>query len=197
VALMPVDFSQAIRTEDIQREALLVLFDNLNDKIDELEPMWLNKDSDLYDRMEKVNPGWTVEHIPSDNFLPGTLAPLMSRPIEEYPNVATIAYIARPTNSSDDNGEMYQIRLAIEIMVKSELSEQEVNSRIKKTLEAAHLTLFDNWDNRTLNHLVHELPAPQETTGDVFAIKSRDNQKWFWQGGSLEYLVSKYMSFDE
>jgi len=195
---MPVDFSQAIRTEDIQREALLILFDHLNDKIDELEQEWEAKDEDLYSRMDKVAPGFSVEHIPSDNFLPGVLAPLMSRPIEEYPNVATIAYIARPTSDPNDQGNNYQITLAIECMVKSETSEQEVNSRIKKTLEAIHLTFFDNWDNRTLNHLVHELPAPTETTGDVFKVENRAlGKSFFWQGGSLEYLVSKYMSFSE
>ena len=195
---MTVDFTQAIRTEDIQREALLVLFDHLNDKMDELDQEWTRKDEDLYTHMGQVGPDWSVERIPSENFLPGTLAPLMSRPIKEYPNVATIAYIARPRGTTDDTGEGYQIRLAIEVMVKSELSEQEVNSRIKKTLEAIHLTFFDNWDNRTLNHLVHELPAPQETTGDVFKVEDRGTgMSWFWQGGSLEYLVSKYMSFDE
>lgn len=195
---MPVDYSQAIRTEDIQREALLILYDHLNDKMDDLEEQWAYKDEDLYSRMDKVAPDWSVERIPSDNFLPGTLAPLMKRPITEYPNVATIAYIARPTPDNNDNGNMYYITLAIECMVKSEKSEQEVNSRIKKTLEAVHLTFFDNWDNRTLNHLVHELPAPQETTGDVFKVEDRSTgQSWFWQGGSLEYLVSKFMSYDE
>lgn len=195
---MTVDFTQAIRTEDIQREALLVLFDHLNDKIDELEQEWQAKDQDLYSHMDRVDPGWTVEQIPADNFLPGTLAPLMNRPITEFPNVATIAYVARPNNSRDDNGEMYQVRLAIEVMVKSERNEQEVNSRIKKTLEAVHLTLFDNWDNKTLNHLVHDISAPLETTGDVFKIEDRGTrQSWFWQGGRLEYVVSKYVSFDE
>lgn len=195
---MSVDYSQAIRTEDIQREALLILYDNLNDKIDELEEQWAYKDEDLYTRMDKVAPDWSVEHIPSDNFLPGTLAPLMKRPITEYPNIATIAYIARPTPDSNDNGNMYYITLAIECMVKSEKSEQEVNSRIKKTMEAVHLTFFDSWDNRTLNHLVHELPAPQETTGDVFKVEDRSTGvSWFWQGGSLEYLVSKFMSYNE
>lgn len=192
-----IDYSASIKTEKIQREALLVLFDNLNDKIDELEQQWQAEDEDLYNRMGKVAPDWSVEHIPSDNFLPGTLAPLMSRPINEYPNVATIAYIARPTGSADDTGESYQVRLAIEVMVKSELNEQEVNSRIKKTLEAIQLTFFDNWDNRTLNHLTQELPMPQETTGDVFTISDRSTgKKWYWQGGSLEYLVYKFTSSD-
>lgn len=195
---MPVDFSQALRTEDIQREALLILYDQLNDKMDSLEQEWEAKDEDLYTRMDKVAPDWSVERIPSDNFLPGTLAPLLNRPISEYPNIATICYIARPNNSTNDNGEMYQLRLAIEVMVKSEKSEQEVNSRIKKTLEAVHLTLFDNWDNKTLNHTVHDISAPSETTGDVFKVQDRGTRKdWFWQGGRLEYVVTKYMSFDE
>jgi hypothetical protein len=186
-------FSTKIDTKKIQREALLILFDNLNDKIDELEEEWITEDIDLYNRMDRVAPDWSYEHIPADNFHPGTLAQLMNRPITEYPNCCTIAYLADPTNSDDDEGEMYRVRLAVELMVKSEKSEQEVNSRIKNVLEAVQAVFLDNYDNRTLNHTISDLGRPRETTGDVFAIM-KDNKRWFWQGGSLEYPVFKYTS---
>ncbi len=180
-------------TEKIQREALLVLFDNLNDKMEEMEEQWLNEDADLYNRMGRVSPDWSVEPIPADNFLPGTLAPLMSRPIGEYPNVCTIAYTADPTGSNDDEGELYRVRLRIEIMVKSELNEQEVNSRIQKVLEATHRVFIDSFENRNLNGTISDLGRPRQTIGSVFAIQ-KDSKKWYWQGGSLEYPVIKYVS---
>lgn len=186
-------FGVDIDTEKIQREAILILFDNLNDKIDDLEEDWNTRDSDFFNRMNQVSPDWSVEHIADDNFHSGTLAQLMSRPISDYPNCCAIAYVADPTGSDDDEGEIYQIRLAVEVMVKSEVSEQEVNSRIKKTVEAVQRVFKDGFENRTLNHTVSELGRPRETTGDVFKVV-KDNKVWFWQGGSLEYPVIKYVS---
>jgi len=186
------EFTVDIDTERIQREALLILFDNLNDKIDELEEEFNAEDDDFYNHMGLVSPGFSVEQISTDNFHAGTLAPLLTRPIEEFPNCCTIAYVAEPTGSTDDQAEFFQIRLAVEVMVKSQLSEMEVNSRIKKTIKAVRRVFLDGYDNRKLNGLVSSMGEPRETTGDVFAVV-RNDQRWYWQGGSLTYPVLKYV----
>jgi len=183
----------SIDTKKIQREALLILFDNLNDKIDELEETWLSEDSDFYNSLNRVAPDWSYEHIPEENFHPGSLAPLLTRPMSQFPNCSVIAYLADPLNSDDDQGEKYQVRLAIETMVKSEKSEEEVNSRIKNMLEAIQAVFLDNYENRTINHTVFDMGRPRETTGDIFVVQ-KDGKRWFWQGGSLEYPVLKFTS---
>jgi len=147
---------------------------------------------------------WTVEAIANENFYPGTIPSLINAPIEKYPNVCVICYRGSPKTSQDDLGENYTHTLAVEIMVKSGtfldndpvehiiFNEQEVNSRIQKTLDAAHLTLLDN---RRLNNTIPELPAPEATIGDLFVRRTAGGQgdKWYWQGGTLQYNLDKYV----
>jgi len=200
-----IDLTGRLGLEAAQREALIVLFDGLNEKIDEMEATWETEDEALMDALNRGNPNFTIEKIDESNFYPGTIPSLINASIDKYPNVCIICYRGIPKRSFDDTAENYTDTLAVEIMVKSgpfdgeNLSdalfyEQEVNSRIQKTIDAAHLTLLDN---RDLNNTIIELPAPRVTIGDIFV--RRDEQgtgaKWLWQGGSLEYDMDKYVNF--
>lgn len=185
--------------EKIQRQALLILANmslGLNTQITAMQPTWTAEDDQLYAELGRPNPDWTVEQIQAANFHPGTSKGILKWPVEKFPNVCTICYQAfSPNDDNNDQGEFYSDRLAIEIAVKSEESEEEVNSRIQKTLDAAHLVL---WENRTLNNTVPEIPTPPDVTiGDVQIRRFRDGQgaDWFWQAGSLDYIVNKYVTY--
>jgi hypothetical protein len=192
-----MDLTIRLGTEAIQRQALIVLFDYLNDTIVSMNSTWAVEDDEFWAALNRGNEEWYVEPIADQNFYPGTIPSLINAPIENYPNVCTICYIANPPGSSDDDGELYQNLLAIEVMVKSVNSEQEVNSRIQKTLDAIHLTFMNSLENRTLNNTVPQLGAPRMSVGDVFVRREKTNRgdKWFWQGGTLEYTVSKFVDF--
>ena len=193
-----MDLSTRLGLEKIQREALLVLANmslGLNQKITDMQPTWTAEDDQLWAALGRGNPDWTVEAISNENFHPGTLKGLIKAPVEAFPNVCTICYEANSPGDDNDQGEMYEDILAIEIMVKSEESEQEVNSRIQKTLDAAHLVI---WDNRTLNNTVPEISSPPDVTvGDTQIRRYKDGsgEEWYWQGGMLQYAVNKYVSF--
>lgn len=184
-------------TEAIQRAAIVVLFDHLNDKIAVMNETWAIEDDLYWAALNRGNEEWFVESVDDKNFYAGTIPSLINAPIQNYPNICAICYIANPPNSSDDRGELYNNVLAIEVMVKSINSEEEVNSRIQKTLDAIHLTYMDSLENRTLNNTIPELNAPRQTVGDVFIRRERTDigDKWFWQGGSLEYVVNKMVVF--
>ena len=115
-----MDLTTRINTEVIQRQALKVLFDHLNDKIIEMRPIWAAEDDDFWSSLNRGQSGWTIETINDENFYPGTIPSLVGAEPDKYPNVCTVAYIGEPNNSDDDTGDMYRVRLAIEIMVKSE-----------------------------------------------------------------------------
>lgn len=199
------DYSGRLLLERIQREALVILYNNLNDKIESMRATWEAEDEELLYALSRGNSGWTVENIPDENFYPGTIPSLIKAPVERYPNVCVICYRGIPRLSTDDTAELYTNVLAVEIMTKSGFydpndvmdtlfHEQEVNSRIQKTMDAAHLTLLDN---RSLNNIIPELPAPNVSIGDIFVRTERDGagNKWLWQGGSLEYSLDKYVDF--
>jgi len=193
-----MELTTRLGTELIQREALIVLFNYLNDMIVAMNSQWTVEDDLFWAALNRGNEDWYVEPIEDMNFFAGTIPSLINAPIANYPNVSTICYIANPPGSSDDDGELYSNILAIEVMVKSINSEQEVNSRIQKTLDAIHLTFMDNLENRTLNNTIPKLNAPRQTVGDVFVRREKTNigDKWFWQGGVLEYAVNKFVDFN-
>lgn len=191
-----MELTSRLSTELIQREAILVLFNNLNNMIASMSSTWFTEDDEFWTSMNKGRQDWFVEPIPDNNFYAGSIPSLINAPIDNYPNVATICYIANPPNSRDDLGELYNDLLAIEVMVKSIDSEEEVNSRIQKTLDAIHLTFIDSRENRTLNNTISSLNAPRQTIGDVFIRRENTGvgDKWFWQGGTLEYTLQKYVN---
>jgi hypothetical protein len=165
---------------------------------------WVAEDDALMSHLGRGDATWTVETIANENFYPGTIPSLINAPIEKYPNVCVVCYTADPKHSSDDTAENYTHVMAVEIMVKSGtfdssenlsgglFQEQQVNSRIHKTLDAAHLTLLSN---RHLNNTIPELPAPRVTVGDLFIRREQKGQgeRWYWQGGSLIYDLDKYV----
>lgn len=200
-----MQYTGRLSMELVQRQALMVLFDGLNNMISSMNATWQAEDDALMSHLGRGDATWTVEQIANENFYPGTIPSLINAPIGKYPNVCVVCYTANPPDSSDDQGELYTHVLAVEIMVKSGtfdadgndltqglFQEQQVNSRIHKTLDAAHLTLLAN---KHLNNTVPDLPAPSVTVGDLFIRREANGQgaRWYWQGGSLIYNLSKYV----
>jgi len=191
-----MDYTVDSITENIGRQTIKILYDNLNSKISSLSSSWSTADSTYFTSIGQTNPGITVEQISADNFYPGIVPSLISAPIENYPNCAAYAFIANPVLSRDDTADFLNIGLRIEIMVKSVNSELEVNSRLSRTLQAAQQVMMDN---RTINRLVPKIGIPRETKGDVFVRREKDGAgtRWFWQGGVLEFSVEKFVNFFE
>jgi hypothetical protein len=194
-----MELTTRLGKELIQRQAIIVLYNHLNTKIAEMNGVWAQEDADFYSALNLGNVDFFVEPIEDFNFYAGTIPSLINAPIENYPNVCAICYFGNVPSSSDDTGELYNATLGIEIMVKSLDSEQEVNSRIQKTLDAVHLTFMDSLENRTLNNTILSLNAPVSSVGDVFARREKTSHgdRWYWQGGALQYTVNKYVNFSQ
>lgn len=189
------DYTENITTETIQRQALKVLYDGLNTEINSRQAAWTAADTAYFASIGRAAPGFTVETIESENFYPGTVPSLIDAPLERYPNVSCYAWQASPTNSRDDDGENYNVTLAVEVMVKSMDNELEVNSRIQKTLEAVHAVLLaNNGLNRAVGRA--SINPPIKSMGDVFVRRAKHarGDRWFWQGGSLTYQIDKFVN---
>jgi hypothetical protein len=196
-----MELSGRLYNQQIEREALLILFNGLNDKINEMMPTWEDEDDNLWISLNKGSQDWSIEEIDEDNFYAGIIPSLINAPKDNYPNVSVICYQGQPTDSSDDTGELYKYTLNVEIMVKSGSFtedydvnlQQQVNTRIQKTVEAAHLTILDD---RTLNNTVSQIGAPSFSVGDVFVRREDGGRapKWYWQGGILIYDIYKFVN---
>lgn len=194
---MTVEASSRLEMEELARKAIIELSQNLNDQIDQMD--WFARDQAFWAAMGQTeHAAYTVEKIPLENFYVGHVPSLIEAPIEKYPNCAAYCFRATPTASADDIGEMYDIRMAVEVMCKGVESEEEVNSRVQRTVEAAHAVLCDPHARWLGGFAWAQLNnTPTITVGDLFVRryeKSRGD-RWYWQGGRLEYSISRYISY--
>jgi hypothetical protein len=195
-----MDLSGRLFNKQIARATLKILFDGLNDKMDEMEPAWDEEDEDFLLSVNRPMPDWSVEPIEDQNFYEGNNPGLINSPIEYYPSVAVFCHEGMPTNSSDDTGEGYSLTMDIEMVAKSgSFTEdfdinlaQQVSMRLQRMQEATMLVLLEN---RTLNNTVSDIPAPRFSQGDVFVrrIDKGKNPKFYWQGGVMRYNIYKYV----
>lgn len=195
-----MDLSARFYNKQIARATLKILFDNLNDKLDEMEPTWDEEDEDFWLSVNRGMPDWSMELIEDQNFYEGNNPGLINSPISYYPSLAVFCHDGIPTNSMDDTGEGYNFTMDIEMVAKSgSFTEefdinlaQQVSMRLQRMQEATMLVLLEY---RTLNNTVSEIGAPRFSTGDVFVrrIDKGKNPKFYWQGGVMRYNVYKYV----
>lgn len=186
--------------KEIGRATLKILFDQLNDKIDEMEPTWDEEDEDFWLSINRGMPNWSMESVPETNFHEGADPGLINAPIHYYPSVYVFCHMGAPTNSSDDTGELYSFTLDIELMAKSGSFTEDFNldlanqasMRLNRLQEAVSLVMLKN---RTLGGIITDINAPAMTKGEVF-VRREDrgkNPKFYWQGGVLRYTVYKWV----
>ena len=179
--------------ELVQREAFFVLFDALNVAIGEIEEVMQISDEDFAIRTGREYIPTTVERIAPEHFYEGHRPSLIKAPVDNYPNCAVWSVRATPTAESDslDQLSSYRDLMYVEVMVKSIVSEEEVNRRILRTIESVNICIMRN---PTLNGSVSGLITdPTLDVSDVFTRKERTGYgaEWFWQGARLEYAVRK------
>ena len=189
-----MDYNKRLFHKEIQRKALLQLFNGLNDKISEMEETWRDEDYEFLSELDRGQVEWYIEPILNENFYPGSIPSLIESPIEKLPNIAAFCYQGVPRNSEDDFGDFIDYNLVIEIMARSNTSEEEVNVRTDNLMEAANMGLLDD---KTLGGIVTSIGPAKTSKGDVFIRRERQGQgnTWYMQGGSLEYVVEKYINF--
>lgn len=178
--------------EVIERKALVVLFDNLNDELARQEAAWLTADEEFYTLLGRTPVAITLEPIKPENFYTGHRPSLIEddEPIEHYPNVSVMSDLAQPVAGGNlDHGSELNNSFYIEAIIKSE-SEDQINSRCKRTGEAIRLTLMKN---KTLSGLVEEINEPTVRISNVWTRRSGRGHgaKLFFQMARLEYTVPK------
>lgn len=199
-----MELSERLASELIQREALKILFGQLNQKIRDMSETWEEEDDDFYASLGRGDPNWSVEEIHPDNFYSGSVPSLVNSSIRKFPNCAVLCYRGNPKNSDDDTAENYTYTLSVEVMVKSESyddknedetsdNEALINSRINKTMDAIHLVFLENW---TLGNTISGLSAPRWQYFDPMPKREENSKgkKFFFQGGVLEYDIDKYVN---
>lgn len=199
-----MDLTSTVGLERIQRAIAVLMANDLNAAIDAQNLVWQSEDAAWYAAMGRPIPvpDYSLEHVAADNIYSGVIPSLITSPPSSYPNLCVIAYAAVPTGGQHDWTEHYSITLGLEFMVKSLVSEELVNSRIQRTLEAGHSVLTSD-ENRRIpeldgGNLVPQISSmPTVTISDVFVrhTTTDPNDRSFYQHGVLTYRVDKFASY--
>jgi hypothetical protein len=197
-----MDLTVDIGLERIQRGLAAYVATNINDAIDEQNSVWIPRDAAWFAHMGRPDPGMELEYIAIENVYSGTIPSLITSPPSAYPNLSVMAYHAVPVGQSDDWMEHYLCTVSLDFMVKSLRSEEAVNARIQRTLEAGHSVLTSDYARR-IPELSGEVLVPQISAmpmveiSDVFVrhTTSDPNDRSFYQHGSLTYRVDKFSTY--
>ena len=198
-----------IALEQMSRATVEILYDNLNTQIDNQNSIWIARDNEFFTHVNRTNLNIAAEHVDPSNLFYGHIPSLIDAPIERYPNVSVMTFNVIPVAGEDDSMEEYALRMAIEIMVKSDAAATDkyseidddtaliVNSRLLRTVSAVRECLADR-SNRNLNNTVPKFGnTPIMNIGDVWAAKvDRGHQaRFFWQGARLEYRINQWVAY--
>lgn len=186
-------FTTSLGFEEIQRAALLTLFDNLNAAITERAAVMDASDQDFATRTNRPYVPLVIEPIAPENFYEGHRPSLIQADVDKYPNVScwTVRTTMHAESASSDHTSIFNDLLYVEVMVKAIEDEETVNKRLARTVEAVNnvMTL-----NPTLGDVVTGIGDERNVAlSDLFTRRERTNYGpvWFWQGARLEYVVRK------
>jgi hypothetical protein len=190
---MPFEMTErGIGLELIQRETCLILFQELNNEIEAQQALWVERDKE-WNKLTGLDIKSTqLEHIKPENFHPGHRPSLIEKlPKPNYPNISVMAYAGRPTNIAIDQASNFSTRVDIELMVKSERSEGEVDRRAHRTTEAIHQVLARNENLNGLSLGWENDPIVQIT--DIFSRRESQGagKTWYWQASRITYSLTR------
>ncbi len=193
--------------EQVQRGALLLLHETLNDMLVEMQPKWQASDMEFATMM-----GWDYEEIilepvENENFYEGYRTSLLEAPRYKYPNVACMCGQAGPGPGTElyDHQEIYRLPLVVEVMVKASPDEGETvcNKRAERMADAALMCMtrdptlggvVSGWITAPTVRLT-ELTSRKDREGTGKSQRASYGSTWYWQGARLEFAVRKEASW--
>lgn len=185
--------------EQLQRAALTILHDNLNDQLVTTEGIWASRDADFFASMNQVPKVITLEPIQDKNFFSGLKPSLIERGPDFFPSVSVMAFGSGPGGDTGiDQAYGLADRIAIETLCKAGFypdndisgeGETIVNARIQRTTDAILSVMAHN---RTFGGLVaHITDTPGVLISEVFAVTEERSGKWYWQGSRIDLTVTR------
>lgn len=188
-----MNFSSSLGLEEVQRAALLLLFDNLNAAIAERQQAMDASDAALALHLGRTYTQLVIEPIAPGNFYEGHRPSLIRAGVDKYPNIScwTVRTTMNAESAASDHTSIYNDLLYVEVMVKAIEDEETANKRLTRTVEAVNNVISRN---PSLGNVVTGMSDDRTVSlSDLFTRRERTNYGpvWYWQGARLEYVVRK------
>lgn len=177
--------------EYIERQVKIILFQQLNAELDAQEELWYELDKEYVQITGNELGKTTLEHIPDENFYSGHRPSLLTSGPEGFPNIAVMCYTGVPIYETDQT-QSWVVDIDIEIMVRSFEGEEEVNRRIKRTVEAVNQVMMRN---DSLNGCSLGFNGdPDVLIVDTYKQNSElsHGEDWWWTAARIGYNINRH-----
>lgn len=188
--------------EPVTRAAALVLFEGLNDMIDQVSEIWKPADLKLQELgMDSGIGQIEVEHVKAADFHPGPRRTMIEQPPERFPCISAFAYMSVPSASQFDQFDSSDITLFVESMATSgpieagtELAHEAiVHRRISRMTEAVAATIARS--GTLLGTVEPFTRPPRGGIGNNSWLKGQGSgtgPRHLWQGSRLQYTLKRH-----
>jgi hypothetical protein len=182
--------------EEIERQVHIILYEQLNDELDVQEEIWYEDDEEFAATVGSDLGKTFLEHIEPHNFYSGHRPSLLQGKQDKFPNVAVMCYTAKNEERDRiDQMQNWSVNIDIEVMVKSEENEEEVNRRMHRTLEAINQVMFRN--ERLNGYSIGFISDPEVEMTNIF-IQSEEvshGENWYWSAAIMRYNIIRNSKF--
>lgn len=181
-----------------------MLAENLNAEIAVQQRAGEERDRKVAELRGKTYASVALEQLETSNMHVGTKPSLLDAPIDEYPNIAVMAWQSMPnTVAQTDQLAGYTDTVAIEGMVRSprgdkadreemHRNEEIVNARCQRTMDAVVNVI--QRDSTLGGRFIGLKYPPRSVISEVF-VRLEDNTSgdaWLWQGFRIEFSFDRY-----
>lgn len=178
--------------EEIERQVHIILYEQLNDQLDIQEQLWYEEDEDFASRIGSDLGKTFLEHIEPENFYSGHRPSLLKGNQDKFPNIAVMCYMAQSEDEDRvDQMQNWSVGIDIEVMVKSEDSEEEVNRRMHRTLEAINQVMFANEDLNGYSIGFNSDPDVEMTNIFIQSEEVSHGENWYWCAAIMRYNITR------
>jgi hypothetical protein len=134
-----------------------------------------------------------LEKVEPENIHRGHIPSVIEAEIDKIPHVAVFAYSSTPQPGGDQYDE-YDCLAYVQTLVKSFVSEDEVNARIQRMVEAVHTCVMSD---PTIGGIASYTNMRSILIGDVYNRPERTHigDTLYWQPGRIEYTIRKVSSY--
>lgn len=180
--------------EIIERQVHKILFDQLNDEIDVQEELWYEEDEEYQMLTETEIGRVTLEHIEPKNFYAGHRPSLLKATYDNFPNICVMCYSAGMDEQTEfiDQMQNWTIDIVLELMVRSDDSEEELNRRTHRTIEAVNQVMMRN---ESLNkYSIGYNFDPEVAISNTFlqSEQTTHGEDWWWAAARMVYNINRH-----
>lgn len=185
--------------EVIQRSAFYVLFEGLNNALNELSAYWASFDLEFDTVTGRSTSPTLLESVPPENFHEGHKPSLVSSEPSNYPNVAVFVSRADPSGYGSDESDSWTETVDIETMIKGD-DEDTTNRRVQRMCEAVVLCIRRNPTLGMTIQGLEETPSVEITElyavrvpsqGGAYQGQYDQGARFLWQGAGISFRVLK------